>query len=66
MIDIRKYLEDNHIEPPKGMSENRFIKIIQHHLPFAYDAVHDDVKAIELAIRVIKKYGIRSFSKSRG
>lgn len=65
MIDIRKYLEDNHIEPPKRMSENRFIKIIQNHLPFAYDAVHDDVKAIELAIRVIKKYGGGNFRKGQ-
>ena len=28
MIDIRKYLEDNHIKPPNSMSKDMFIKAI--------------------------------------
>ena len=59
MIDIRKYLEDNHIEPPNGMSKDRFIKdrfikAISTHLPYAYEATNDEIKAIELTIKVIK------------
>lgn len=54
MIDIRKYLEDNHIEPPNGMSKDRFIKTISIHLPYAYEATNDETKAIELTIKAIK------------
>ena len=54
MIDIRKYLEDKHIEPPNGMSKDRFIKAISTHLPYAYEATNDEVKALELTIKAIK------------
>lgn len=54
MIDIRKYIEDNHIEPPNGMSKDMFIKTISFHLPYAYEATNDEIKALELTIKVIK------------
>lgn len=53
MIDIRKYLEDKHIEPPNGMSKDMFIKAISFHLPYAYEATNDEVKALELTIKAI-------------
>lgn len=53
MIDIRKYLEYNRIEPPNGMSKDRFIKAISAHLPYAYEATNDEMKALELTIKVI-------------
>ena len=59
MIDIRKYLEDNHIEPPNGMSQDRFIEAISIYLPYAYEATNDELKAIELAIKAIKQYDTR-------
>lgn len=54
MIDIRKYLEDNHIEPPNGMSQDMFIKAILNFIPYAYEATNDEVKAIKLTIKIIK------------
>lgn len=54
MIYIIKYLEDNRIEPPNGMSKDSFIEAISTHLPYAYEATNDEIKAIELTIKVIK------------
>ena len=59
MIDIRKYLEDNHIEPPNGMSQELFLKAILNFIPYAYEATNDEVKAIKLTIKIIKGHDTR-------
>ena len=60
MIDIIKYIEDNHIELPKDVSMEEFIEVVKTHIPFAYDAfgksdfVEENV--VRLAIMVVQKY----------
>lgn len=56
MIDFKKYLENNRIEPPNGMSKDRFIEAISIHLPYAYEATNDETKALELSIKSIKQH----------
>lgn len=51
---IKDYLDINYIEPPNGMSKDRFIEAISIHLPYAYEVTNDETKAIELTIKVIK------------
>lgn len=51
---IKDYLDINHIEPPNGMSKDMFIKAISTHIPYAYEATNDEVKAIKLTIKTIK------------
>lgn len=51
---IKGYLDINYIEPPNGMSKDGFIKYISIHLPYAYEVTNDEIKALELTIKVIK------------
>lgn len=58
MIEIRKYIEDNHIELPKDVSMEEFIEIVKCHIPFACDAMggndYEEESVVILVIMSVK------------